>query len=83
MQPVVHGLSRDAERLADVRGCGPQLAGLQDARGLQLIEVTPETADGLERLQGEIRRLEMPDEPTGELQHPHLHTVPGFGDLTV
>jgi hypothetical protein len=25
----------------------------------------------------------MPDEPTGELQDPHLHTVPGFGGLTV
>jgi hypothetical protein len=61
----------------------PQLAGLQDARGLQLIEVAPETADRLERLEREIRRLEMPDEPTGELQDPHLHTVPGFGDLPV
>ena len=83
MQPVVHGLSRDAERLADVGGRGPQLAGLQDARGLQLVELAPETTDRLERLEGEIRGLELPDEPTRELQDPHLGTVPGFGDTAV
>jgi hypothetical protein len=78
MQPVVHGLSRDAERIADVGRRRAELACLQDAGGLQLVEVTPETADGLERLEGEIRRLEMPDEPTGELQDPHLPTLPGL-----
>ena len=83
MQAVVHGLPRDAERLADVGRRRTELARLQDARRLQLVQVTPETPDGLERLEGEIRRLEMADEPTGELQDPHLHTVPGFGDLTV
>jgi hypothetical protein len=63
VQPVVYGLSRDAERLADVRGRGSQLTRLQDARGLQLVEVAAESAGRLERLEGEIRRLEMPDEP--------------------
>ena len=61
----------------------PELTRLQDARGLQLVEVAAESADRLERLQGEIRRLEMPDEPTGELQDPHLGTVPGFGERRV
>src|SRR4029450_4059812 len=79
MQPGVHGLSRGAEGLADIRGGGPQLARLQDARGLQLIEITPKTMDGLERLEREIRRLEMPDEATGKLQDPDLGTAPGFG----
>jgi hypothetical protein len=44
MQPVAHGLSRDAERLFDILGRGPKVARLQNARGLQLIEVTPQTA---------------------------------------
>ena len=59
-------------------GCCAELAGLQDARGLELVEVPTETTDRRESLEGEIRRLEMPDEPTGELQDLHLTTVPGL-----
>jgi hypothetical protein len=77
MKSVVHGLSRDAECLADVGWGCPQLARLEDARGLQLIEVTPETADRLERLEGQIRRFQVPNEPARELHHLHRATVRG------